>query len=396
MDHNSKHYADLGLKIKSAKGSWLTDINGEKYLDCLLGFSSANMGHNHPHIIDAVVNTLQNDAGSVLSGHIESVEREPFLKKLAAYVPKLGKRENAVILKNSGTEAVTAGIKLIRYYGYKELKIKDGDQKIIVFQENFHGRSLVSTGFGTNKKYKEGFGPFDDGFIVVPYNDLGAARSAMKNINCCGILVEPYQGANGMSIPDPGFLKGLRSICDENYALLVVDEILVGLGRTGKDFCFQHDDILPDSVCLGKSLGGGLSPVSALVSSRELMDMAFGVDGSNGSAFGGNPLSCAAALASLQVIEDEKLAEQSAEKGERLLKRIKKLNSPKIKEVRGVGMFIAIEMKFATAKRICKRLLDLNVIAISCRGRVIRLTPALNMTDEEMDFLMESLEMVLK
>jgi len=395
MNHNAKHYEDLGLNIVSAKGSWVTDTEGTKYLDCLLGFSSANMGHCHPKVVNALVDTLKSDGGSVLSGHIENVKRAPFIDKLAKFVPQLGATDNTVLLKNSGTEAVTAAIKLMRYYGYKELGIKDGDQKIIVFQDNFHGRSLVATGFGTNKKYKEGFGPFDDGFIVVPYNHLGAARSAMKNIDCCGILVEPCQGANGMNIPDPGFMEGLRSICDDNYALLAVDEILVGLGRTGKDFCFQHDDILPDIVCLGKSLGGGLMPVSGIVASRYLMDLAFGVDGRNGSAFGGNPMACTAGLAALQVIEDEKLADKSYRQGKRLLKGIKAINSSRIKEVRGKGLFIAIELNHASAESKCKKLLKLGVIAVSCRGRVIRLTPSLNITSEEIAYLLRALAEVL-
>jgi ornithine--oxo-acid transaminase len=252
--------------------------------------------------------------------------------------------------------------------------------------------SVVS--FSTVPKYKEGFGPLTPGFVSVPFGDLEAVRAAVGP-NTCGILAEPMQGEGGMRIPPVGFLKGLRQIADDNDLLLLLDEIQVGLGRTGKNFCFQHEDIVPDGLVLGKALSGGLIPLSAFVTNARLMDMAFRV-GSDGSTFGGYPLACVAGVAALDVLEQERLAESSAVQGEKLKRRILKIaaRSKHIKEVRGKGLFIGIEVKEANAMVFCRKLLELGIIVNDSHGHTVRISPPLNITDAEIDFLLSGLETV--
>jgi ornithine--oxo-acid transaminase len=308
--HGAHHYHRLPVVIRHAGGCWLTDINGDKYLDCLAAYSAANPGHHHPRIVGALVSALQGQYGSVISNVVYTDTLGLFIHKLANMVPQLGPRfgtdGNMVLPKNGGVESVETAIKAARYYGWKKKNIPDGCQELIVFDNNFHGRMISVVSFSTKVKYREGFGPLTPGYVSVPYGDLNAVRQAV-NDHTCGILVEPMQGEGGMNVPPPGFLSGLRAIADKHDLILIFDEIQVGLGRTGKTFCFQHEGVIPDGLILGKAISGGLVPLSVFVTHRKIMDLVFS-PGSDGSTYGGYPLAAVAGIAALEVLETEKLA----------------------------------------------------------------------------------------
>jgi len=393
------HYARLDVVVRQARGSWITDVNGKRYLDCLAAYSAANPGHHHPKIVNAMIKALSGDYGSVISNVVYTDPLGLFLSRMAEFVPPLGTRfgtdGNKVLPKNGGVESVETAIKMARYYGWKAKGIPDGKQEIIVFDHNFHGRMITVVSFSSVDKYRRGFGPLTPGFVSVEFGNLDAVAAAVTE-NTCGILVEPMQGEGGMQVPPPGFLKGLRDIADHHDLLLMFDEIQVGLGRTGKRFCFQHEDVVPDGLVLGKALSGGLVPLSVFVTNAKLMDMAFNV-GSDGSTFGGYPLACVAGITALDVIEEEKLVEASARQGARLKQAILRLadRSPHVKEVRGKGLFIGIEVKERNAMQFCRKLVALGLIINDSHGHTIRVSPPLNLTDADADLLVDRLEQVL-
>ncbi len=398
-DYGAHHYERINLVVRHAKGCWLTDEKGNKYLDCLAAYSAANPGHHHPTITNAVMDALIGNYASVLSNVVFTDPLGIFLSEAAKFAPQMAPRfgnyGNKVLPKNGGVESVETAIKTMRYFGFKHKGIKDGNQEIIVFNENFHGRTISVVSFSSSKKYKEGFGPLTPGFVSVEFGNLEAVKKAV-NKNTCGILVEPMQGEGGMKLPPEGFLKGLRQICDDQDLLLVCDEIQVGMGRTGKKFCFEHEDIVPDGVILGKALSGGLIPLSVFITNAKLMDMIFS-KGSDGSTFGGYPLACVAGTAALKVFEEENLAEASAEKGKILKARIEEIakRSPHVKEVRGKGLFIGIEVKKGNAMEFCHKLLKRGLIVNDSHGHTIRISPPLVINEQEMDFMVAQLEKVL-
>jgi len=397
--YSARHYERLNVVVRQTKAAWLTDINGKKYLDCLAAYSAANQGHHHPKIVEAVVAALKGHYGSVISNVVYTDSLGLFVKKLSNLVPQLGRRfgtnGNKCMLKNGGVESVETAIKMMRYYGWKAKGIPDGKQEIIVFNNNFHGRMITVVSFSSSKKYKEGFGPLTPGFVSVDYGDIEAVDKAI-NQNTCGILVEPMQGEGGMYIPPDGFLRGLRDIADKQDIFLTFDEIQVGLGRTGKMFCFEHEGVIPDGLILGKAISGGLVPLSAYVTNAVSMDLAF-KPGSDGSTYGGYPLACVAGHAALDVIIEEKLPQRAAEKGAILKKRIEEIasRSSHVKEVRGRGLFIGIEVNNGDAMTYCRKLLDLGVLANDSHGHTIRISPPLIITDDEIEYLLERLEKVL-
>jgi len=397
--YGAHHYARLDVVVRQARGSWITDVNGKRYLDCLAAYSAANPGHHHPKIVNAMIKALSGDYGSVISNVVYTDPLGLFLSRMAEFVPPLGTRfgtdGNKVLPKNGGVESVETAIKMARYYGWKAKGIPDGKQEIIVFDHNFHGRMITVVSFSSVDKYRRGFGPLTPGFVSVEFGNLDAVAAAVTE-NTCGILVEPMQGEGGMQVPPPGFLKGLRDIADHHDLLLMFDEIQVGLGRTGKRFCFQHEDVVPDGLVLGKALSGGLVPLSVFVTNAKLMDMAFNV-GSDGSTFGGYPLACVAGITALDVIEEEKLVEASARQGARLKQAILRLadRSPHVKEVRGKGLFIGIEVKERNAMQFCRKLVALGLIINDSHGHTIRVSPPLNLTDADADLLVDRLEQVL-
>ena len=398
-DYGAHHYDRINLVVRHAKGCWLTDEKGNKYLDCLAAYSAANPGHHHPTITNAVMDALIGNYASVLSNVVFTDPLGIFLSEVAKFAPQMGPRfgnyGNKALPKNGGVESVETAIKTMRYYGFKQKGIKDGNQEIIVFDENFHGRTISVVSFSSSKKYKEGFGPLTPGFVSVEFGNLEQVKKAI-NSNTCGILVEPMQGEGGMKVPPKGFLKGLRDLADEHDLLLVCDEIQVGMGRTGKKFCFEHENIVPDGVILGKALSGGLVPLSVFITNAKIMDMVFS-KGSDGSTFGGYPLACVAGTAALKVFEEEKLAEQAAKKGKILKERIKEIakKSVHVKEVRGKGLFIGIEVKKGNAMEFCQKLLKLGLIVNDSHGHTIRISPPLVINEEEMDFMVKQLEKVL-
>lgn len=393
------HYGRLGLVVRQAKGAWLTNMNGDKYLDCLAAYSAANQGHHHPHIVAALVKALQGNYASVISNVVYTDALGIFLNKVANLLPQIGPRfganGNKVLPKNGGVESVETAIKMARYYGYKAKGIPDGKQEIIVFNNNFHGRMITIISFSSSAKYKTGFGPLTPGFISVDFGDLDSVKKAV-NKNTCAILVEPMQGEGGMYQPPDGFLKGLRDVADANDLMLIFDEIQVGLGRTGKMFCFEHENVVPDGIILGKAISGGLVPVSVFVTNAKLMDMAF-QPGSDGSTYGAYPLACVAGIAALDVLINENLPAKAAAKGEILKKKITEIasRSQHVKEVRGRGLFIGIEVKGGDAMVFCRKLLENGVLANDSHGHTIRMSPPLIINDEEIAYLCERLEKVL-
>ncbi|MEZ5358607.1 MAG: aspartate aminotransferase family protein [Candidatus Zixiibacteriota bacterium] len=393
------HYGRLRTIVRKTEGAWLYTADGRKILDCLAAYSAANPGHHHPKIVAKAKEALDNGYASVISNVVYTDVLADFLKKAANLLPQLaprfGNKGNKVLPKNGGVESVETAIKLARYFGWKHKGIEDGKQEIIVFNNNFHGRMVTVVSFSTSKKYKEGFGPLTPGFTSVEYGDLEAVKKAVTS-NTCGILVEPMQGEGGMYQPPAGFLKGLRDLCDEKDMLLIFDEIQVGMGRTGKMFCFEHENVIPDAITLGKAISGGLAPLSVMITNSYLMDFVFS-PGSDGSTFGGYPYACACGIAAIDVMLDEKLAERSAEVGAKLKKRIEAIaaKSKHVKEVRGRGLFIGIEVKSGDAMHFCRQLLEMDMLANDSHGHTIRISPPLTIGDAEIDYICERLEKVL-
>lgn len=395
----AQHYERLKTAIRKMDGCYLYTQDGRKIMDCLAAYSSANAGHHHPKIVQAVIDSLTEQRASVISNVVYTSALSLFTKRLSEFVPQLGPRfpqnGNKTLPKNGGVESVETALKLARYYGYKEKGVADDKQEIIVFDGNFHGRTIAVVSFSSTDKYKQGFGPLVPGFRSAPYGDLAAAK-ALVNENTCAILVEPMQGEGGMNVPPEGFLAGLRELADEHNLLLIFDEIQVGLGRTGKDFCFQHENVTPDATILGKALSGGLTPLSAMVTNAHLMDLVF-TPGKDGSTYGGNPLACAAGLAALYVMDNEQLSARSAEMGAKLKVRLEDIGarSNVVKEVRGRGLFIGVEVEGGDAMKYCRKLLDLDLLANDSYGHTIRMSPPLVVTDTEIDYIAERMDKVL-
>ncbi len=397
--YGANHYGRLQTIIRKTEGAWLYTEDGRKILDCLAAYSAANPGHHHPKIVKALVNALENGYASVVSNVVYTDQLSLMLEKVSTLPPQLGPRfgnnGNKTLPKNGGVESVETAVKMARYYGWKEKGIADGKQEIIVYDNNFHGRMITAVSFSTTQKYKEGFGPLTPGFNAAPFGDLDATEKLI-NENTCGILVEPMQGEGGMNIPPEGFLKGLRELADKHNILLMFDEIQVGMGRTGKTFCFEHENVTPDVLILGKAISGGLVPLSVMVTNSSLMDLAF-KPGSDGSTFGGYPLACAAGLAAIDVMQNEKLAEKSYATGKMLKEKIIDIasRSPHVKEVRGMGLFIGIEVKNGDAMSFGHKLLELDMLANDSHGHTIRISPPLIINDAEVDYICERLEKVL-
>jgi len=393
------HYQRLNTVIRKAEGAWLYTQDGRKILDCLAAYSAANQGHHHPKIVASAIEALQGQYAGVLSNVVYTDLMAIFYKKITDLVPQLGPKfgdkGNKVLPKNGGVESVETAIKLARYFGFKQKGIPDGKQEIIVFHNNFHGRMITIVSFSSSEKYREGFGPLTPGFVSVPFGDAEAVRKAITP-NTCGILVEPMQGEGGMYIPPDGFLRDLRQIADENNILLLFDEIQVGLGRTGKMFCMEHENVVPDALILGKAISGGLAPLSVMVTNSELMDMTFG-PGADGSTFGGYPYACMCGIAALDVLVEEKLPERAAQMGDILKKKIMDVaaRSQHVKEVRGRGLFIGVEVKSGDAMVFCRKLLDLNMLANDSHHHTIRISPPLIINEDEMNYIVDRLEKVL-
>jgi ornithine--oxo-acid transaminase len=384
---SAHNYEPLPVVLARGQGAHLWDIAGRRYVDMMSAYSAASHGHAHPRILAAL--TAQAKRLAVPSRAYYNDRLGPFLEEIC-HVTGL----DAALPMNTGAEAVETAIKAARRWGYRVKGIERDRAEIIVAEGNFHGRTTTVISFSTEPDYRDGFGPFTPGFRSVPFGDLAAVERAITP-QTAAVLVEPIQGEAGIIVPPAGWLIGLRRICDAHKVLLILDEVQSGLGRTGAWFAFQHEGIRPDGVILGKALGGGVLPVSAFVGTRELMDVF--TPGSHGSTFGGNPLAAAVGLEALHVIRDEGLVEKSRVLGNHMLRRLRAIQSPALKAIRGRGLWVGaeIEPKIASAREACERLLAKGVLSKETHKTVVRLAPPLIIAPEELDWALDRFAEVL-
>ncbi len=382
--YGAHNYHPLDVVVEQASGAWVTDVEGRRYLDFLAAYSAVNQGHCHPAILAAL--TAQAQRVTLTSRAFRNDQLPLLLEELHV----LTGFEMALPM-NSGVEAVETALKVARKWGMTVKGIPDGHAEVIVCGGNFHGRTIAVVGFSTEEQYRAGFGPFTRGFRTVPFGDAEALREAITP-ETCAFLVEPIQGEAGILVPPDGYLRKVREICDEHAVLMIADEIQSGLGRTGCFFAFEHDGVRPDMVILGKALSGGFYPVSAVLSSRNVLGVL--QPGDHGSTFGGNPLACAVARAALRVITEERLPERSAELGAYALGRLRAVRSPYLVEVRGRGLWIGIELN-REARPFCERLQQRGVLCKETHSTVIRLAPPLMIAWEDLLWGLDQIEAVL-
>jgi ornithine--oxo-acid transaminase len=383
------NYAPLPVVITRAEGVWAWDIEGKRYLDCISAYSSLNQGHRHPRILQALL--MQAGRVTLTSRAVHNDRMGPFLEKLC------GAAETEMALPmNTGAEAVETAIKLARKWGYRSKGVTDERAEIIVCRGNFHGRTTTIVGFSSEPQYSEDFGPFAPGFPLIDFGDIAALEAAI-NPDTVAFMVEPIQAEAGILVPPAGYLTAARKLCREHNVLFVLDEIQTGLGRTGRLFDYQHEpDAKPDLLIVGKALGGGVYPVSAVVGAAAIMRLLR--PGDHGSTFGGNPLASAVGEAALDVIIDSRLPARAEELGRYLRERIATLGSRHVREVRGRGLLLGVEIEEAsgTAREFCERLVERGVLAKDTHAQVIRLAPPLIVQKEQLDWLVEQLEAVLR
>jgi len=389
MEHTygAHNYHPLEVVISKAEGIWVEDPEGKRYIDMLSAYSAVNQGHRHPVIIKALKD--QADMLTLTSRAFYNDKWPIFAKKLAEFTGK-----DMILPMNTGAEAVETGIKTMRKWGYKVKGVEQDKAEIIVFAENFHGRTTTIISFSNDPIARANYGPFTPGFKMVPYNDLEAVKKAVTK-NTVGILVEPIQGEAGVVVPDDGFLKGLREIADANNILLAADEVQTGFGRTGKMFCCEYENVIPDIYIMGKALGGGVFPVSGVAANKDVLGVI--EPGSHGSTFGGNPLGCAVAMAAIDVLVDEKLVENAYELGAYFKEQLEAMNSDKIELVRGKGLLIGVVLKKSAGKaRIyTTKLKEKGLLAKETHDWIIRFAPPLVITKKDIDFAMETIREVL-
>ena len=382
--YGAHNYHPLDVIIERASGSWVYDIDGKRYLDCLAAYSAVNQGHCHPRILQAMVEQAQK---VTLTSRAFRNDQLPLLYE---DLHELTGYEMALPM-NSGTEAVESALKVARKWGYQVKGIPEGRAEIIVCTNNFHGRTISIVSFSSDEQYKDGFGPYLPGFRVIPFGDAAALREAITP-DTCAFLVEPIQGEAGVLIPPDGFLADAAALCAEHNVLFIADEIQSGLGRTGKLFAYMHEDVRPDMLIVGKALSGGFYPVSAVLASREVLGVL--TPGDHGSTFGGNPLACAIARAALRVIVEEGLAERSAVLGAELLERLREIRSPKLASVRGRGLWLALELTVA-ARPVCEALMRMGVLCKETHHTVIRLAPPLTIDRADLLWAADQIEAAL-
>ncbi|HMD98185.1 MAG TPA: ornithine--oxo-acid transaminase [Terriglobia bacterium] len=383
--YGAHNYQPLDVVIERAEGVWVYDVEGNRYLDCLAAYSAVNQGHCHPAILQALVDQARK---VTLTSRAFRNDQLPLLAKEVHDLTGM----EMMLPMNSGAEAVETAVKAARKWGYKIKGIPDGQAEIIVCANNFHGRTVTTISFSTDQQYRDGFGPFTPGFKVIPYGDAQALREAVTP-NTCAFLVEPIQGEAGIIIPPAGFLGEAAEICRRERVLFIADEIQSGLGRTGKLFAYMHEGVRPDVLIAGKALAGGFYPVSAVLASKEVLGVF--QPGDHGSTFGGNPLACAVARAALRVLVEEHMVERAAELGQYFLERLQTLRSPNLKEVRGKGLWIGIELR-GPARPYCEALKEEGLLAKETHENVIRIGPPLVITREEIDWAFERIRRVIE
>jgi ornithine--oxo-acid transaminase len=370
--------------IKRGQGIWVWDVEGKKYLDMLSGYSALNQGHCHPRIAQAM--KKQADTLTLTSRAFHNDQMGLFLEKIC----KLTGYDKALPM-NSGAEAVETAIKVARKWGYYKKKVKENSAEIIVCENNFHGRTTTIVGFSSDQQYHNGFGPYAPGFTLIPYNDATAFEKAITE-NTIGLLIEPIQGEGGVNVPADGYLHKCSEICKKNNVLLIADEIQTGLGRTGKLFASEYEGVRPDILIMGKALSGGFYPVSAVACDNHIMDVI--TPGDHGSTFGGNPLASAIGIAALDVIIEGNLSHHAYDLGNWFMGELKKIESPIIREVRGKGLLIGIELT-EKARPYCEKLMDLGVLAKETHEMVVRFAPPLIIKQEELEWALPKITEVL-
>ena len=385
--YGAHNYHPLDVVIEKAEGVWVYDVDGKKYLDCLSSYSAVNQGHVHPEILNAL---LEQAKKVTLTSRAFRNDQLPLLYKelfeMTGYEMSLP--------MNSGAEAVETAVKLARKWAYQVKGVPRHQAEIIVAGGNFHGRTITIISFSTEPSYRDDFGPFTPGFVIVEYGDADAIEKAITS-NTAAVMLEPIQGEAGVIIPPNGYLRRVAEICKKNNVLLMADEIQTGLARTGKLFASQHEDVRPDVVIVGKALSGGFYPVSAVLADKPLLGLF--KPGEHGSTFGGNPLAAAVARASLRVIREEKLAERAQQLGEYFVEQLSEIPSPHVKEVRGKGLLIGVELKPEArgARRFCEALQGKGILAKETRDNVIRFAPPLVIDKETIDWAIPSIREVL-
>lgn len=382
--YSAHNYHPLPVVLTRGEGIWVWDVEGRRYMDMLSAYSAVNQGHAHPRIVAALKE--QAERLPLTSRAFHNDRMGPFLHRLCEVTgyPR-------ALPMNTGAEAVETAIKMVRKWGYEVKGVPADQAEIIVFSGNFHGRTTTIISFSSDELYRSGFGPLTPGFRILPYGDLDALREAMSE-RTVGVLVEPIQGEAGVVVPPEGFLAGAKQLCEEHGALLMADEIQTGLGRTGRMFASQWEDVRPDVVIVGKALGGGVYPVSAVLADEEPMSVF--TPGTHGSTFGGNPLGAAVGLAALDVIVEERLAERAAELGEWLMSELRGIDSDAIDHVRGRGLMIGVVMKGA-ARPFCEALQERGVLAKETHERVVRFSPPLVVSREQLETVLPVIREVL-
>ncbi|MCP4722438.1 MAG: ornithine--oxo-acid transaminase [Desulfobacteraceae bacterium] len=384
----ANNYKPLDVILNRGEGIWVWDIEGNKYIDCLSAYSAVNQGHCHPKIRQAMIE--QSEKLTLTSRAFRNNQLALFYKEICDLT-----QSHKVLPMNSGAEAVETAIKTVRKWGYETKNIPENKAEIIVCNNNFHGRTLSIISFSSDDNARKNFGPFTPGFKSIEFGDITALENAITE-NTAAFMVEPIQGEAGVIIPPEGYLKKVREVCTKNNVMLILDEIQTGLGRTGKLLAEEHEGIQSDLTLIGKALSGGYYPVSAVLSN----DAVLGVlnPGQHGSTFGGNPLACAIARKALQILIEENMIENSARMGEYFLSKLRKIDSPLIKEIRGIGLMIAIELKKGSklsARQICEQLLNKGILCKETHSYTIRFAPPLVIKKAEIDFVAKKISEIL-
>nr|WP_026105003.1 ornithine--oxo-acid transaminase [Halalkalibacterium ligniniphilum] len=381
--YGAHNYHPLPIVISRGEGAWVEDPEGNRYLDMLSAYSAVNQGHRHPKIIAAL--NKQADRITLTSRAFHHDQLGPFYEKVA----KLTKKE-MVLPMNTGAEAVETAVKAARRWAYDVKGVEDNQAEIIVCENNFHGRTMTAVSLSSNPEYKRGFGPMLPGVKVIPFGEAAALEAAITK-NTAAFLVEPIQGEAGIIIPPDGYLAKVREICSRHHILFIADEIQAGLGRSGKLFASDWEVVVPDMYILGKALGGGVIPISVVAANRDVLGVF--EPGSHGSTFGGNPLACAVAIASLEVMEEEGLVDRSHQLGHYVMEELAKVSHPDIKEIRGRGLFIGIELR-VPARPYCERLKEQGILCKETHDHVIRLAPPLVIAEEDLKWALEKIRAV--
>ena len=382
--HSAHNYHPLPIVIAEAEGAWVTDVEGRRYLDMLAAYSAVNFGHRNPRLVEAARRQL--DRVTLVSRAFDHDQFGHFVTELAELAGK-----DMVLPMNSGAEAVETALKTARKWGYEVKGVPADQANIVTFEGNFHGRTTTIVSFSTDPDARNSYGPFTPGFRTVPYGDVEALRAAVDE-NTVGVLIEPIQGEAGVNVPPSGFLTAVREICTEAGALMLADEIQSGLGRTGTTFAVEHENVVPDVYILGKALGGGIMPISAVVADEEILGVF--KPGQHGSTFGGNPLACAIAREVIAVLRTGEFQERSRTLGAHLHERLGALPAEKVREVRGRGLWAGVELN-GKARPVSERLMDRGVLAKETHETTLRLAPPLVIEKTDLDWAVDHLEAVL-